>query len=202
MKQLSFCAFAIWALSSCTSPQYINLVHPDHPPELQRVNTPERAETFFADTTLLFIVPVGQVVLSQIDETITALSTSTFVATYLAPGGRALATSSNGNGIIVGHWRIDAGPGRRYPRLCTAFLVVANAPPPQPDSENWSCKWPSDLFRANPNRNHVYRGDVLGLADGRVPAPVRAQTADLDLTMFWNAQPSRPGNLISLMPNQ
>ena len=202
MKRLSLYAFATWALSSCTGPQYINLVHPDHPPELQRVNTPELAETFFANTTLLSVVPVGQVVLSQIDGRMTAVSTSTYVATYLAPGGRALATSDDGNGIIVGHWRIEARPGRSYPRLCTAFLVVANAPPPQPDSDNWSCTSPADLFRTNPNRNHVYRGDVLGLADGRVPAPVRAQTADINLTLFWNAQPRRPGNLLSLMPNQ
>jgi hypothetical protein len=202
MKRLSLFAFAIWALSSCTGPQLINMVHPDHPPELQRVNTPERAETFFADTTLFSVVHVGQVVLSQIDESSTAQSTSTYFVTYLAPGGRALATTGDSNGIIVGHWRIEARPGRSYPRICTAFLVVANAPPPQPDSDSWSCRWPSELLRANRNRNQVYRGDVLGLADGHVPAPVRAQTGELDITMFWNAQPRRPENLLSLLPNQ
>ena len=141
-------------------------------------------------------------IVGQIDESITAQSTSTYFVTYLAPDGRALATSGDANGIIVGHWRIEARPGRSYPRVCTAFLVVANAPPPQPDSDSWSCRWPSELLRTNRNRNQVYRGDVLGLADGRVPAPVRAQTGELDITMFWNAQPRRPENLLSLLPNQ
>lgn len=159
-------AAGLFLLAGCLSgPQYVNLVHPDHDGAFQQVATTEKAQAFYANTTLGAKVPVGDGAPVAPTGIYTPTETPIVIgvqAEYFAPNGWAFAARQGSGSITTGRWYIDQF-GRSYPRLCRVY-----------DGGQENCSWPSSLLRSKGAITEFYRGDVLNLQSGRFPSGLRS----------------------------
>jgi len=62
----------------------------------------------------------------------------------------------------------------------------------------WDCFWPNLLFNRYPPTNGLYRGDVLNLRSGRMPAAFRSRQSETTLNTLFARQGINPATLIDL----
>lgn len=134
-------------LAACgPDPRYVPNV--GHPPVLQQVNTVAKARAFFTGTTRAF----------------QQSGSNEIVVQYFAPGGQVYSAIAGDTDMRLGAWAVDK-KGRTYPVLC---LNGADTP------GTGDCVSAVDLLSDGPRGGGLYRGDVLGLAQSRVPSALTA----------------------------
>lgn len=154
-------------LSGCTSPDYINLVHEDHAPGYQRVNTVEKARAFYPNSTLVsrtfrYFSADGTPITDNKIPIGSHIRKNGFEVLYLAPSGAAYLVSSDSTQVYSGTWTIDQF-GRAYPRVCSLFPALSAKP---------DCVWPSAYLGKGDNAR-LYRGDIAHLGQKRYPSALQ-----------------------------
>lgn len=179
---------ALGVLASC-GPDYINLVHSDHPPEFQQVATVERAQAYFTNSTIGSRAPIGPAPKIDANGLYPVTEDPVVIglyAEYIAPNGIAIAARQGSNRAMRGQWRLEQS-GNGYPRLCRKY-----------GEREWVCSWPSSLLRSSGVVTELYRGDVLGLASGRMPSSLRSDVDPMTIAQFHARRGRSPSSLQSL----
>ncbi|WP_342071251.1 hypothetical protein [Yoonia algicola] len=148
LRNATFVA-ALTGLLGCTSPDYINLVHPDHPAELQQVNTPEKAERFFSASTYIFKTGGGLVLPSETDVGEPTFPATRLKAEFYAEDQSVYAATEGSSRIVRGRWQIEQS-GRGYPRLCRSFPLPSQTNTDVIAMSSLDCFWPNAMFKRYP----------------------------------------------------
>lgn len=167
-RTIGYLIIAAFLLAGCTSSDFVNLLNDDHAPGYQRVNTVEKAQAFYPDTTLVsrfvrYIDPDGAPVSGDLIPVGSRVEPAGFTVEYFGPSGVAYRATSDRPSVQRGAWEVEQF-GRAYPRVCTTFPDASPAR---------TCFWPS-LFLGSRDRARLYPGDITGVGVGRYPGGLRS----------------------------
>ena len=194
----TYTVFAFIAfLAACTSPNYTNLVHPDHPATLQRVNTPEKAAAFFANSTQIFKTGNGMVLPIGTQDGEPVFPETGYSIEYFSADRTVYAAIEGNDRIEIGRWSIKQS-GRGYPRLCRSFPIQTTASENQTVMSEWDCLWPAGILKPERTNNGIYRGDVLNLRSRRFPSALRTIESGASVDQFLQRLGLNTANLTDL----
>ncbi len=155
-------------VAGCSRPVLLNTMSTSHHPAYQQVNTVEKAQAVYADTTLISKIyqyhGSDGVIYREIDPPVTfgLIETVDTAVEYFRKDGSVYRAASTSTEVVKGTWEVRQS-GRNYPQLCRTY-------PTRPVSSK--CTWPSMLL-IRESDNKLYRGDITGMGSGRYPDRLR-----------------------------